>query len=131
VGSTEVPRLSSRDLIARGRRAPTAMHCGVFSALACPGWESMPGGFDIQNLRRVGTLRDESEDEPTLDENLPKGVHGWAATAPIDLRWAPYNRCEVWACVACARPFLRFTEYGGYYVDERIRQLNPELVVSL
>ncbi len=52
----------------------------------------MPGGFDIQNLRRVGTLRDESEDEPTLDENLPKGVHGWAATAPIDLRWAPYNR---------------------------------------
>lgn len=89
----------------------------------------MPGGFDTRSLQRVGTLRDESEDEPTLDEHLPRGVHGWAEAAPIDPRWHPYNRCEVWACAACGRPFLRYTEYGGYYVDERIRELNPELVV--
>lgn len=29
----------------------------------------------------------------------------------------------------CERPFLRYTEYGGYYVDERIREVNPELIV--
>jgi len=77
----------------------------------------------------VGTLRDASDDEPTLDENLPAGVHGSSASAPIDPRWHPYNRCDVWTCVNCGRPFLRYTEYGGYYVDGRIRQVNADLVV--
>jgi hypothetical protein len=36
----------------------------------------------------------------------------------------PYNRCDVWACVQCTRPFLRYTEHGGYYSDERIRELS-------
>ena len=40
----------------------------------------------------------------------------------------PYNRCDVWTCVQCARPFLRYTEYGGYYVEQRIRELDPGLL---
>jgi hypothetical protein len=32
--------------------------------------------------------------------------------------------------VQCGRPFLRYTEYGGYYVEERIRELRAALVVD-
>lgn len=129
MGSAAVPRLSSRELVALGRHSPATTACTVCAALSCPGWESMPGGFDARDLRRVGTLRDASDDEPTLDENLPAGLHGWSAAAPIDPRWHPYNRCDVWTCASCERPFLRFTEYGGYYSDERIRELKAEFVV--
>jgi hypothetical protein len=34
----------------------------------------------------------------------------------------------VWQCAACGRPFLRYTEYGGYYVEERIRPLQAALI---
>ena len=30
----------------------------------------------------------------------------------------------------CPRPFLRYTEYGGYYQDERIREIDAALVVD-
>jgi hypothetical protein len=32
--------------------------------------------------------------------------------------------------VACGRAFLRYTEYGGYYVEPRIRALDPALIVE-
>lgn len=32
-------------------------------------------------------------------------------------------------CRACGHPFLRYTEYGGYYEGRRIRDLNPALIV--
>ena len=50
------------------------------------------------------------------------------ADAPIAPAYFPYNRCDVWQCRACARVYLRYTEYGGYYEDERVRALDPALV---
>ncbi|HSV35431.1 MAG TPA: hypothetical protein VLI46_07730, partial [Ramlibacter sp.] len=88
-----------------------------------------PGGFERGKLRRIGTLRREGDDDPTPQEYLPAGTSTWSANAPIAPAFAPYNRCEVWECVACARAFLRYTEYGGYYQEERIRELNADLVV--
>jgi hypothetical protein len=123
-----VPLLSAPQLVELGRRTSDATECGVCAALVCPGWESMPGGFDARSLQCIGTLRVASEEEPTLDEHLPEGVHGWSAQAPIDPRYFPYNRCDVWKCTACERPFLRYTEYGGYYVDERVRELRADRV---
>jgi hypothetical protein len=49
---------------------------------------------------------------------------------PISLKHYPANRCEVWACVTCHKPFLRYTEYGGYYVDKRVRELDPRRLVT-
>lgn len=102
--------------------------CAVCAPLVCPGWESVPSTFDTSVLRRVGTLRREEADEPTLIEHHPRGTHGWSIDAPIAPTFFPYNRCDVWTCKACARPFLRYTEYGGYYEDERIRQVNATLI---
>lgn len=98
--------------------------------LVCPGWESMPGFFDRANLHAVGTLRRPGDEEPTLREHHPAGTNAWSADAPIAPAFFPYNRCDVWQCVVCARAFLRYTEYGGYCEDERVRGLDPALVVD-
>jgi hypothetical protein len=36
----------------------------------------------------------------------------------------------VWQCAQCGRPFLRYTEYGGYYEEERIRELHAQRVAD-
>ena len=116
------------DLIAMAKAVDAAAQCQRCSALVCKGWESLPGGFDQSSLRRVGTLRDPDDGDPTLAEYHPAGTHGWSNDAPIALGWYPYNRCDVWQCVGCGKPFLRYTEFGGYYTDERIREVQAELV---
>ncbi|ROZ78085.1 hypothetical protein EEB15_06450 [Ramlibacter sp. WS9] len=125
-----VPLLTVDDLLALGQSAQGGPPCDDCNALVCAGWESLPGGFDRALLRCVGTLKNSENEEPTVAEYHPAGTHGWSADAPIAPAWFPYNRCDVWACAACGRPFLRYTEYGGYYTDERIRALNPDLVAT-
>ena len=125
-----LPGLSAAELIALGRQAVGAAPCASCAALVCPGWESLPGSFDAGGLRRIGSLRNGGDEEPTYAEHHPAGTHGWSVDAPIAPGYFPYNRCDVWQCRACRRPFLRYTEYGGYYSDERIRALDPELVVA-
>ena len=122
-----VPRLSATDLaaVAQAHR-PGA--CTVCAPLVCPGWESVPSTFDVSSLHRVGTLRGEDAEASTVVEHHPRGTHGWSADAPIAPAFFPYNRCDVWTCKVCARPFLRYTEYGGYYEDPRIRQLDAALI---
>lgn len=102
--------------------------CPACAAIRAPGWEAMPTTLDRGALRRIATLRAPGEEEPTLEEFHPAGTRGWSPDAPIAPGWFPYNRCEVWECVQCARPFLRYTEYGGYYVEERVRELRAGLV---
>lgn len=120
--------LTATDLRQLG--AWTGEPCPRCAALACPGWEAIPGTYDRDNLQRVGTLRDPGNEDPTLEEYHPDGTHGWSPQAPIAPRHFPYNRCEAWTCVGCGRPFLRYTEYGGYYVEERVRELRAERVVA-
>jgi hypothetical protein len=95
--------------------------------LRCAGWESVMAPIGEPLLQRLGTLRASDDDGPTLDE-WP-GSRYWADDAPIAPKHFPYNRCEIWACDACGRGFVQYTEFGGYYVDHRIRAVNPTLVV--
>ncbi|MDE2398385.1 MAG: hypothetical protein KGL43_02370 [Burkholderiales bacterium] len=119
------------DLRRLARPAAPRGPCAGCAALVCPGWESLPGSFDTAQLQRLASLRVAADEEPSLREYHPAGSHGWSADAPIAPGWFPYNRCEVWGCRGCGRAFLRYTEYGGYYVDERIRELRAELVVDV
>jgi hypothetical protein len=102
--------------------------CASCAAVRAPGWESLPGSLDRDQLRRVATLRRPEVEDPTLEEYHPVGTHGWSPAAPIAPAFFPYNRCDVWQCVQCGRAFLRYTEFGGYYVEERIRELRADLV---
>ena len=101
--------------------------CPDCSSLSCAGWETIPGGFMTASLECVGTLR--VEDAPEYwEEDLPKGMTIWSKDAPISIASHPYNKSDVYACKQCGCKYVRYTECGGYYVDERIRELRAELI---
>jgi len=49
--------------------------------------------------------------------------------APIARAFFPFNRCDVYACGQCGCAVLRYTEYGGYYIDPRARLVDAQWVV--
>lgn len=124
----ELPFLNIAALTALARQCPGRAACPQCASIQHAAWESLHAGFDAAHLRVAGTLRPEGYDEPTFAEHHPLGTHGSSADSPIAPAYFPYNRCQVWQCTACSRAFLRYTEYGGYYQDERIRLLDPELI---
>jgi hypothetical protein len=130
MSDNSLPLLDAEALRAlAGRHAGPA--CPACAAIRAPGWEAIPGSLDRDQLRKVGTLRRPDVEDPTLEEYHPEGTNAWAPDAPIAPSFFPYNRCDAWQCRQCGRPFLRYTEYGGYYVEERVRELKPGLIVSV
>lgn len=127
--AADLPFLDAAALKALAAAHPD-VPCPVCASLRSPGWESLSATFDAKQLRKVATLRQPGVDEPTLEEHHPAGTNNWSAEAPIAVDFFPYNRCDVWQCVRCGRPFLRYTEYGGYYVEERCRPLVSDLIVD-
>ncbi|APW37007.1 hypothetical protein RD110_07165 [Rhodoferax koreense] len=114
-----------RDLVA-ARPTPRACQCALGT---CAAWESIteerwPGA----QLEAVATLRDPDLDEPTFEERHPHGTRYESPDAPITLTFFPFNRCDVWHCRVCDKHLLRYTEFGGYYVDHRVRTLDPGLI---
>jgi hypothetical protein len=88
-------------------------------------------------MTAVGSLLAEQDDgdmalgsEPTFEEFHPEGTRYESPLAPIAPAFFPYNRCDVFSCSRCDRLLLRYTEFGGYYVDHRVRALNADLVVD-
>jgi hypothetical protein len=124
-----VPVLTGRDL-ERLAAAHSGLPCPACASIHAPGWEALSGAFDRAGLKKVGTLRRPDVEDPTLEEYHPLGTNGWSADAPIAPAFFPYNRCDIWQCVRCGRPFLRYTEYGGYYVEDRIRELAAAHIVD-
>ena len=104
---------------------PGDCHCAGLRRAA--GWESIPQALGPPLLCLLGTLCPPGDDEATLEE-WP-GSRFWAADAPIAPGHFPFNRCQVWACARCGCGFLQYTEFGGYYVDHRIRELDPARLV--
>ena len=121
-------KLSSEDVIRIAKEYGLSQPCKECSIFASLGWESFPSLSNDSGLIKAGSLWLCDENEPTLDEFHPDKTNYWSASAPIALDFHPYNRCELWQCRVCRYPFLRYTEYGGYYEDRRIRALNPKLI---
>lgn len=123
-----IKKLNSEQLldIALSPKAPGA--CTECSSLSCPGWISVPGYFNHKKLKVLGTLKNEGAEE-NWDEYHPDGTNLWSEEAPISIQHHPYDRSDVLQCTGCKRTFLHYTEYGGYYLDERIRELNAILIV--
>ena len=125
-------------LLALARAGHGQPGCPRCRSLVCPGWETLPAGFDDKQLQHLGSLRAGPSDddpgappeEPTWEEFHPQGTRSWSADAPIALGYHPCNRCDVYRCTGCPRAFLRYTEFGGYYVDHRIRELDPALLCA-
>jgi hypothetical protein len=95
----------------------------------CAGWESVTDTeWPADQMQAVATLRDPDLYEPTFEEHHPKGTRYDSTDAPVALKFFPYNRCDVFACQRCQQHVLRYTEFGGYYVDHRARKLATELI---
>ncbi|WP_175726268.1 hypothetical protein [Burkholderia ambifaria] len=94
------------------------------------GWTSLPLSLQDTQLAEVATLAPPDEPEPTYDEYHPAGTRYASDDAPIAPRHFPYNRCNVSRCVSCGRLYLRYQEGGGYFIDQRIRALDPALIVD-
>jgi hypothetical protein len=108
--------------------APQACSCALG---ACTAWESLAEyRWEASQMSAVGTLRDPSIDEPTLEEKHPHGTRYDSPDAPIAPDFFPYNQCDVWHCQRCARHLLRYTEFGGYNVDPRVRELAAGKIID-
>ncbi len=92
-------------------------------------WESITLERWPANVEQVGTLREPDVDEPTFEEFHPDGTRYDSPDAPIAVAWFPFNRSDVHVCNTCRTVFLRYTEYGGYYVDHRVRMVDAARVV--
>jgi len=126
-----LPHLLAADIQALAVAAPGSPRPPCCAYVQAPGWESLPASFDQAQFRAVGSLRNPDYDAPeVLAEYHPAGTSFWSPDAPIAPRFFPYNRSDVWTCISCTRPFLRYTEAGGYYVEDRIRELDPTRVVD-
>ena len=123
------PILTETTLRAAIHAAPTQpCTCTVGPCLA---WESLAEGrWPAAHMAKLGTLRDPQVDEPTFEEYHPNGTRYDAVDAPVALAFFPYNRCDVYACQKCSRSLMRYTEFGGYYVDHRVRELRAPLLAS-
>ena len=94
-------------------------------------WSRIPAEFPQAQMRTAGTLLgDDPYAEPTYAEYHPQGTSYWSPDAPIAPRYFPYNRCTVQQCTACGHSCLSYVEAGGYYVEPRIRALDPRLLVD-
>ncbi|GAD23990.1 hypothetical protein [Acidovorax sp. MR-S7] len=121
--------LTAAELRTHAAEAAAQPHCADCAALLQPGWESISGAMQTSHLQCIGALGSAADWEQ-LDEYHPHGTSLWSPDAPIALGWHPYTRCTLWRCPRCAGAFLRYTEYGGYYEDERIRPLQAGLIVE-
>lgn len=99
------------------------------SLARCAGWESVNDAqWPLQQLELVGTLRDPDLYEPGFEEHHPKGTRYESAEAPVSVKHFPFNRCAVFSCKQCSQHVLRYTEFGGYYVDPRGRRITADLI---
>jgi hypothetical protein len=105
----------------------TPCSCGLGP---CTGWESLSENrWPKDSVKLLGTLRDPDLYEPTFEEYHPEGTRYDSADAPVAVKFFPYNRSEIWNCTRCQRHLMRYTEFGGYYVDHRVRELAPQLAI--
>ncbi len=116
-----------RQALAAGQ-APQPCSCALG---ACTAWESLAEyRWEAAQMSPVGTLRDPAVDEPTLEEKHPQGTRYDSPDAPIAPAFFPYNQCDVWHCQRCERHLLRYTEFGGYNVDPRVRELDAGKIID-
>lgn len=123
-----IRKLDREKLLGLAKSSKAVKGCPACSSLSCPGWMSVPGYLDLSKWQVMGTLKTEGAEE-CWDEYHPDGTNLWSEEAPIAIQHYPYNRSDVLECSHCKRTFLHYIEYGGYYLDQRIRDLAAKLIV--
>ncbi|WP_353189177.1 hypothetical protein [Pandoraea pnomenusa] len=127
----DLPYLDYTALLALAQSVQASTATCVCTRTSLDGWASLPNSLPDDQLEVVGTLMAlHDSHEPTFSEYHPDGTSYWAANAPIAPRYFPYNRANVCRCRDCGRLYMRYQEGGGYFVDQRIRAIDPALIVD-
>jgi hypothetical protein len=123
--------LNSTQLKALAKQSLNQCTCAL---KICKGWESVSNDrWPSKQLKLEGTLRRElaqGETEQSFEEFHPNGTRYDSPDAPVALNYFPYNRADVFGCQQCGCAVLKYTEYGGYYIDQRVRLVDASLVVD-
>jgi len=121
-------KMDAPTLKAAGQQAsPGSCRCSLRPSYS---WESFTEDrWPHEQMRALGTLRNPDVHEPTTVEHHPQGTRYASPDAPVAIDFFPYNISDVHACRTCCKTLLRYTEFGGYYVDHRVKELDPALVV--
>ena len=115
-----------RDLVALA--TPGLCQCAL---RRCGVWDSMSeADWPAVHMRAVASLRNPHDPEPHFAEYHPHGTRYDSPDAPIAPSHFPANRCDVHQCTHCQRHWLRYTEFGGYYIDHRVRELHKHLLTD-
>ena len=122
--------LTFDELMALARASGGVARACTCAIDTCREWARVPADFPQAQMRPAGTLVADPYADPTFAEYHPGGTGYWSSDAPIAPRWFPYNRCTVQQCTVCGRAALTYVEAGGYYVEPRIRALDPRLLVD-
>jgi hypothetical protein len=123
-------KLAFGELMALARSASAATPGCACAIDSFREWSRVPAEFPQAQMRAAGTLLGDPYAEPTFAEYHPEGTSYWSPGAPIAPRYFPTNRCTVQQCTVCGRSCLTYVEAGGYYVEPRIRALDPALLVD-
>jgi hypothetical protein len=128
----QISPLTADELKSLAKQAPTPCQCAL---KICKGWESVGDDrWPAAQMERAGTLRPELPEgqfELSFEEFHPEGTRYDSPDAPFAVDYFPYNRCDVFKCTTCQCAVLKYTEYGGYYVDHRVRLVDAAKVVDL
>jgi hypothetical protein len=123
-------KLGYEELKALAPHSAGTMHDCACGVAHCRGWTRVPAEFPQAQMRTLGTLLEDPYVEPSFAEYHPAGTGYWSTNAPIAPLFFPYNRCTVLQCGVCGRVCLSYVEAGGYYVEPRIRALDPALLAD-
>ncbi len=124
----EFVKLDALLSLAQPEQGASACTCSVG---ACTSWEGVPGHrWPKEAMQKMGTLRESFDVEPGFEEFHLNGSRYESDSAPIAPRSFPYNRCDLYRCGDCCRVLLKYTEAGGYYVEDRVRLLQADLIVD-
>lgn len=131
MNDSSVPLLDAAALRQLAKAKPEQCRCALKS---CRGWESVSDDrWPAAQMLAAGTLREplhEGQTEHTFEEFHPEGTRYESPDAPIAPRYFPFNRCDVHACSQCGCAVLKYTEYGGYYIDHRVRLVDADRVIE-
>ncbi|QNP50008.1 hypothetical protein [Diaphorobacter aerolatus] len=120
-----------RDLAACGTVSSSSDEACNCRLARYKGWDSITEMlWPAAQMRQVADLREPGVDEPTFEEFHPARTRYESPDAPIALAYFPVNRATVWRCRRCGLQVMRYTEFGGYYVDHRVRVLDVALVMD-
>lgn len=85
---------------------------------------------EFSKLKLIGSLKDPKLKMLHYVEFSNSENECWTENYKIATNFYPYNSSNVYQCKDCNRLFIIYTENGGHFPQERIREVKKELIIE-